>query len=166
MGNNACLSILTQDLSNKGNSHQTKFLPFLKQEAIVLRLYKITRMKIRTNLTAFLSVLGIFCFSFAFGQDDRLPDLDYGAGNNRENRVEPSPDGLSDVEVKNQRNTTTPSNNSSTPSPAIPRDTTEEVKPASKKPESKPKTDQDESVLNFNFLYYLIERFKLSDIVD
>lgn len=166
MGNNACLSILTQDLSNKGNSHQTKFLPFLKQEAIVLRLYNITRMKIRTNLTAFLSVLGIFCFSFAFGQDDRLPDLDYGAGNNRENRVEPSPDGLSDVEVKNQRNTTTPSNNSSTPSPAIPRDTTEEVKPASKKPESKPKTDQDESVLNFNFLYYLIERFKLSDIVD
>ncbi len=123
-------------------------------------------MKIRTNLTAFLSVLGIFCFSFAFGQDDRLPDLDYGAGNNRENRVEPSPDGLSDVEVKNQRNTTTPSNNSSTPSPATPRDNTEEVKPASKKPESKPKTDQDESVLNFNFLYYLIERFKLSDIVD
>ncbi|WKZ59506.1 MAG: hypothetical protein QY309_16790 [Cyclobacteriaceae bacterium] len=123
-------------------------------------------MKIRTNLTAFLSVLGIFCFSFAFGQDDRLPDLDYGAGNNRENRVEPSPDGLSDVEVKNQRNTTTPSNNSGTSSPAIPRDTTEEVKPASKKPESKPKTDQDESVLNFNFLYYLIERFKLSDIVD
>lgn len=166
MGNNACLSILTQDLSNKGNSHQTKFLPFLKQEAIVLRLYNITRMKIRTNLTAFLSVLGIFCFSFAFGQDDRLPDLDYGAGNNRENRVEPSPDGLSDVEVKNQRNTTTPSNNSGTPSPATPRDTTEEVKPASKKPESKPKTDQDESVLNFNFLYYLIERFKLSDIVD
>lgn len=166
MGNNACLSILTQDLSNKGNSHQTKFLPFLKQEAIVLRLYNITRMKIRTNLTAFLSILGIFCFSFAFGQDDRLPDLDYGAGNNRENRVEPSPDGLSDVEVKNQRNTTTPSNNSGTPSPAIPRDTTEEVKPASKKPESKPKTDQDESVLNFNFLYYLIERFKLSDIVD
>lgn len=166
MGNNACLSILTQDLSNKGNSHQTKFLPFLKQEAIVLRLYNITRMKIRTNLTAFLSVLGIFCFSFAFGQDDRLPDLDYGAGNNRENRVEPSPDGLSDVEVKNQRNTTTPSNNSGTSSPAIPRDTTEEVKPASKKPESKPKTDQDESVLNFNFLYYLIERFKLSDIVD
>lgn len=166
MGNNACLSILTQDLSNKVNSHQTKFLPFLKQEAIVLRLYNITRMKIRTNLTAFLSVLGIFCFSFAFGQDDRLPDLDYGAGNNRENRVEPSPDGLSDVEVKNQRNTTTPSNNSGTSSPAIPRDTTEEVKPASKKPESKPKTDQDESVLNFNFLYYLIERFKLSDIVD
>lgn len=153
-------------MSNKGNSHQTKFLPFLKQEAIVLRLYNITRMKIRTNLTAFLSVLGIFCFSFAFGQDDRLPDLDYGAGNNRENRVEPSPDGLSDVEVKNQRNTTTPSNNSSTPSPATPRDNTEEVKPASKKPESKPKTDQDESVLNFNFLYYLIERFKLSDIVD
>ncbi len=166
MGNNACLSILTQDLSNKGNSHQTKFLPFLKQEAIVLRLYNITRMKIRTNLTAFLSVLGIFCFSFAFGQDDRLPDLDYGAGNNRENRVEPSPDGLSDVEVKNQRNTTTPSNNSGTSSPATPRDTTEEVKPASKKPESKPKTDQDASVLNFNFLYYLIERFKLSDIVD
>lgn len=166
MGNNACLSILTQDLSNKGNSHQTKFLPFLKQEAIVLRLYNITRMKIRTNLTAFLSILGIFCFSFAFGQDDRLPDLDYGAGNNRENRVEPSPDGLNDVEVKNVRNTPAQSNTLGTTSPAVVRDTPDEAKPTAKKAESKPKTDQDESVLNFNFLYYLIERFKLSDIVD
>lgn len=148
--------------------HQTKFLPFLKQEAIVLRLYNITRMKIRTNLTAFLSVLGIFCFSHAFGQDDRLPDLDYGAGNNRENRVDPSPDGLTDIEVKNQRSTANPSNTSATsslPSTTV-RDTTQEVKPTAKKPESKPKTDQDESVLNFNFLYYLIERFKLADIVD
>ena len=145
--------------------HQTKFLPFLKQEAIVLRLYNITRMKIRTNLTAFLSVLGIFCFSHAYGQDDRLPDLDYGAGNNRENRVDPSPDGLSDVEVKNQKNTL-PSNTPATSPSATVRDTTQEVKPTTKKPESKPKTDQDESVLNFNFLYYLIERFKLADIVD
>ena len=166
MGNNACLSILTQDLSNKSNSHQTKFLPFLKPEAIVLRLNNIARMKIRTNLTALLSVLGIFCFSFAFGQDDRLPDLDYGAGNNRETRVEPSPDGLNDIEVKNVRNTSAPSNTSGTTSPALVRDNTDEVKPTAKKAESKSKTDQDQSVLNFNFLYYLIERFKLSDIVD
>ncbi|MBX2968923.1 MAG: hypothetical protein KF803_06105 [Cyclobacteriaceae bacterium] len=124
-------------------------------------------MKIRTNLTAFLSVLGIFCFSHAFGQDDRLPDLDYGAGNNRENRVEPSPDGLTDIEVKSQKNAPNPSNTSAPSSSSTTvRDTAQEAKPASKKPESKPKTDQDESVLNFNFLYYLIERFKLSDIVD
>lgn len=123
-------------------------------------------MKIRTNLTAFLSVLGIFCLSHAFGQDDRLPDLDYGAGNNRENRVEPSPDGLTDIEAKSQRNTPNPSNTSGTTFPATVRDNTEEVKSTSKKNESKPKTDQGDSVLNFNFLYYLIERFKLSDIVD
>lgn len=131
-------------------------------------MYNITRMKIRTNLTTFLSVLGIFCLSYAFGQDDRLPDLDYGAGNNRENRVEPSPDGLSDVELKaQQRNTTTTSSSSTTTAPTTAtRDNTQEAKPTNKKPESKPKNEQDASVLNFNFLYYLIERFKLSDIVD
>jgi hypothetical protein len=41
---------------------------------------------------------------------------------------------------------------------------TNPVKSAPKSP-NKPK-DDDDSVLSFNFLYYLIERYKLQDIMD
>ncbi|MDL5045827.1 hypothetical protein QQ054_07235 [Oscillatoria amoena NRMC-F 0135] len=117
-------------------------------------------MKIRTNLAILLSVLSIFCVSHAYGQDDRLPDLDYATGNRGE-RVETSPDGLSDVESRVLKG---PANSSST-SAVIARDTLQ-ARATPKRTDAKPKSDQDASVLNFNFLYYLIERFKLSDIVD
>lgn len=40
------------------------------------------------------------------------------------------------------------------------------VRPAApRKPESKNENPQDD-ILSFNFLYYIIQRFKLSDIVD
>lgn len=40
------------------------------------------------------------------------------------------------------------------------------VKPVTqRKPDSKNETPQDD-ILSFNFLYYIIQRFKLSDIVD
>ncbi|MBX2965022.1 MAG: hypothetical protein KF845_02665 [Cyclobacteriaceae bacterium] len=116
-------------------------------------------MKIRLNLAATLSVLGIFCFSFAFGQDDRMPDPDYG-GENKENRViNPSQDGINDLEIRNILR-----NPPGTPSTTS-RDSVQ-IRTTPKKPETKSKTDENASVLNFNFLYYLIERFKLSDLVD
>lgn len=40
------------------------------------------------------------------------------------------------------------------------------VKPAAaRKPDAKSENSQDD-ILSFNFLYYIIQRFKLSDIVD
>lgn len=40
------------------------------------------------------------------------------------------------------------------------------IKPAaSRKPDAKNENPQDD-ILSFNFLYYIIQRFKLSDIVD
>jgi hypothetical protein len=43
-----------------------------------------------------------------------------------------------------------------------------ETTPSAKttKPKSNPEKDEDEDALSFNFLYYIIQKFKYSDIVD
>lgn len=40
------------------------------------------------------------------------------------------------------------------------------AKPKSKSPDSKSPSKQEEDALSFNFLYYIIQKFKISDIVD
>lgn len=107
-------------------------------------------MKISKNLAAFLFLLGIFCSAAALGQDDRLPDLDSGT---KEHRFDPATDVLPETDLKVTK-------------PIVaPRDSVS-AKPSIKKAEGKPKPEENTSVLSFNFLYYLLERFKLSDIVD
>ena len=109
-------------------------------------------MRIRKNLTAILFTLGILYSGVALAQDDRIPDLDFGNGQ-KEQRFDPTTDILPESDVKNNK-------------PAvIPRDTLS-LKPAAKKADGKAKPDESTSVLSFNFLYYLLERYKLSDIVD
>lgn len=140
-------------MSNYPTGCQTKYLPFSKQESKVLRLIDITGMKISKNLAAILFTLCILCSGVvAFAQDDRIPDLDSGNGL-RDNRFDPSTDVLPESDVKSIKPT------------VIPRDTIS-LKPGVKKPDPKAKPEENSSVLSFNFLYYLIERFKLSDIVD
>ncbi len=108
-------------------------------------------MKISPNIYVILLFLGIIGINSAFSQDDRLPDLDSGS---KEVRTEGTVDLLPEGEFKPTK--------SSVPS----RDSLQ-IKQITKKPESKPKSpDENASVLGFNFLYYLIERYKLSDIVD
>ena len=45
---------------------------------------------------------------------------------------------------------------------------TKEATPSAKttRPKSNPEKDEDEDALSFNFLYYIIQKFKYSDIVD
>lgn len=47
-----------------------------------------------------------------------------------------------------------PKRNVYKPSPVVPKD------------ESKPKNQSDDSILSFNFLYYLIQKYKMQDIID
>jgi len=56
---------------------------------------------------------------------------------------------------------------SKTPPPVIPaqQKKTEKVSSTPKPPVKQGKT-QDDSILSFNFLYYIIEKYKLQDIVD
>lgn len=43
---------------------------------------------------------------------------------------------------------------------------TTQSKSKSKSPDSKTPSKQEEDALSFNFLYYIIQKFKISDIVD
>jgi virulence-associated protein VagC len=104
-------------------------------------------MKNRFDLAVFLVIMALFGFSSAMAQEDRLPDLD--SGTKEASSIEIYPEG----DNKIIRPVT------------VNRDSLQ-VKPAiNRKTEGKGK-DENPSVLSFNFLYYLIERYKLSDIVD
>lgn len=108
-------------------------------------------MKISPNIYVILVILGIISVNPAISQDDRIPDLDSGS---KEIRTESTIDLLPEGEFKQSKST------------FASRDSVQ-IKQILKKPESKPKSpDENTSVLGFNFLYYLIERYKLSDIVD
>lgn len=108
-------------------------------------------MKISPNIYVILLFFGIISINSAFSQDDRLPDLDSGS---KEVRTEGTMDILPEGEFKPTKS-------------SIPARDSLQIKHIPKKPESKLKsTDDNASVLGFNFLYYLLERYKLSDIVD
>jgi hypothetical protein len=108
-------------------------------------------MKVSHNIYVILLILGGISVNSAFAQDDRLPDLDSGG---RDLRTESTLELLPEGENKQAK------------SSFVLRDSVQ-IKQISKKPEPKTKSpDENSSVLGFNFLYYLIERYKLSDIVD
>lgn len=108
-------------------------------------------MKISPNIYAIVLFFGVISVNSAYSQDDRLPDLDSGS---KELRSEGATELLMEGEFKQPKSSLSV------------RDSVQ-IKQISKKPESKAKSpDENASVLGFNFLYYLIERYKLSDIVD
>jgi hypothetical protein len=106
-----------------------------------------------------------------YGQDTGTPLYDpYDPDMDRErDRIMYSPGETDPVNAKS------PSNSTVTNSPAAPKDSAavstrpvqRNVKPASEPPKntSKPK-GEDDSILSFNFLYYIIQKYKLQDIVD
>jgi hypothetical protein len=106
-----------------------------------------SRMKNRFDLAAFLVIIALFGFGSVLAQDDRLPDLDSGV--KEASTVEIYPEG----ENKITRPVT------------VNRDSLQAKPAINRKPEGRGK-EENPSVLSFNFLYYLIERYKLSDIVD
>ena len=101
-------------------------------------------MRNRLTFSSLLFILGILGYSNAFSQDDRIPDLDQSISNNSELLLEGELKITKPIQVSSD---------------------TVIVKPTVKKAD-KGKPDENKSVLSFNFLYYLIERYKLADIVD
>jgi hypothetical protein len=78
-----------------------------------------------------------------------------------------SPSGVENPETRLNKNSTAPV----TQEPAAIRESElKNAKPAVKMAEKSPKEDEkvqkEEDPLSFNFLYYIIEKFKLSDIVE
>ncbi len=106
-------------------------------------------MKIASTLLLTFLLATVVQLQTVHAQDDRMPDLDSGI---RESRPESSPEVLPEADLRAFK-----------PS-SVNRDSVQ-VKPSVKRNDPKARSE-DSSVLSFNFLYYLIERFKLSDIVD
>ena len=106
-------------------------------------------MKKGAALFPILFIICFFGFHAVFSQDDRMPDSELIQ---KENRSESSLDLLLEGESKIVK-------------PVMQYRDSTQLKTTSKKPD-KGKPDENASVLSFNFLYYLIERYKLADIID
>ena len=65
----------------------------------------------------------------------------------------------------NSGDSITTSNTQST-QPAVPKIKTEKQAPTPKPTVEKQSKEEDESILSFNFLYYIIEKYKLQDIIE
>lgn len=101
-------------------------------------------MKNRFNLSVFLMILAFLAFGSVMAQDDRLPVPDLDSGIKETTYPEVYPEGENKIVRPVMVN-----RDSIQLKPVVPR-----------------KDKENASVLSFNFLYYLIERYKLSDIVD
>lgn len=106
-------------------------------------------MKNKLSVTCFLLLITVLGYSSLYAQDDRLPEMEL----NREIRPDVNTEILTEGESKIIK-------------PFITSRDSVQTKSIQKKPDNKSKSDDNKSVLSFNFLYYLIERYKLSDIVD
>lgn len=104
------------------------------------------------NSRLLISALVLFAaglYTTASAQEDRMPDLESG----REMRYDPPSTLDTEDDTKGLK-------------PAVQARDSVYQRPAQRRPDTKGKQDDNPSVLGFNFLYYLIERYKLSDIVD
>lgn len=118
-------------------------------------------MKQSLHLT-FFTLLVLFAGNAAYAQESGSASFEnYDTENLVErDRMLPSSGGSGDPPgpaVKPQRDSSqlrAPKRNVYKPSPVVPKD------------ESKPKTQSDDSILSFNFLYYLIQKYKMQDIMD
>lgn len=113
-------------------------------------------------ITFFLAVLtpaGIFAVN---GQDASYPIPDsYDAEADREReRIMYSP-GEADALLNNKVQVSLPNDSTQTF-----RSSRVKSQPEAPKNSAKPSSQEDDSILSFNFLYYLFERYKMQDIVD
>lgn len=78
-----------------------------------------------------------------------------------------SPGGEGEVRFRSASSSATrESETTNTPLPATVKLKTEKSAPSPAKPAADKAQKQDDSILSFNFLYYIIEKYKLSDIID
>lgn len=125
-------------------------------------------MKIKLHYIFILS--GILSVAFipaasaqeADEQEYEVPDVDrekmlYSPGGEGENRTKLSPP-VSTTLKDSIATTRTPS--------VLPSRGRQETAPKNPEKQLAPKEEDPDSILSFNFLYYIIEKYKLQDIVD
>ena len=118
-------------------------------------------MRLKPFNIAFLGIVFTLAFAVsAYAQEDR-GQSDFEASS-RELRTDPDPT-LSESESRSTKTTLSPS-----ASREAARDTTVhiQVKPVKPLKTTEKHHQKEEDPLSFNFLYYIIEKFKLSDMIE
>lgn len=127
-------------------------------------------MKLKSNyITPFATVVFTMLLPFgALAQEDKF-NLDAEIAIKEPVRQDQeSPSGIDSPENRSGRNSITPSSQE----PAAVRDSELKTVKAVVKTTEKPQKDEEkvqkkeEDPLSFNFLYYIIEKFKFSDIIE
>jgi hypothetical protein len=124
-------------------------------------IYHLSPARMKNSLHFTLLVLLLFTAGSAFAQESGSPSFENYDSENLVERDRMVPSGGSvdppKSVVRPQRDTAqvkAPKRNVFKPSPVVPID------------ESKPKQQGDDSILSFNFLYYLIQKYKMQDILE
>ena len=132
-------------------------------------------MKIGLRHILILSCIAIMVFAkSAVAQESSLPEneyIDVERDKYERERIISSPGEGSDFRYYPRTSTTTPTvtkdsveSKPATPAPVV---TNQKPKIAPVKPQEKvPVKPEDDSILSYNFLYYIIQKYKLQDIVD
>jgi hypothetical protein len=141
------------------------------------------KSRLHRFLTLFFMAMLVITGS-AFSQDSGMPQIDVvnnsGGGDEHDYGIEKETVMYSPGEIDTRftsggsASTTLPergdSVNSSTstavPSVPIPKIKIEKQAPVTKPTVEKQSMEEDDSILSFNFLYYIIQKYKLQDIVD
>jgi hypothetical protein len=126
-------------------------------------------MKNRLHHILILACIATAAFATeSYGQDSGIPD--YEMSDNDRDKMLYSPGGEGELRPRYPATVTTAPKDSASFNRAatVPPARLKPEQPPAKSPENKqqpPKPD-DDSILSFNFLYYIIQKYKLQDIID
>lgn len=125
-------------------------------------------MKNRFHHILILTCMALAAFATAsYGQDSGIPD--YEMTDHERDKMLYSPGGEGElrprypVTVNNAAKDSASVIRTVPPPPARIKSEPSLTKPTEKQP---PQKQDDDSVLSFNFLYYIIQKYKLQDIID
>jgi hypothetical protein len=110
-----------------------------------------------------LIITGVSLLSFAsFAQEEGLPSYELQDANNQELNVNNEDKALIyEQDIKSSKNTPSESHQNTPTAPAKVKNSD-----SNKSSSNSATTKEGEDALSFNFLYYIIQKYKSSDIID
>jgi len=121
-------------------------------------------MKIKVHhaiLTIFVAVFSGAAITSAYAQDASYPALESVEPENDHGRERVVYGGEGDPMLNNKIHVPVVTSRDS-----VIAKPTRTVKSDAAKPSAKPASQEDDSILSFNFLYYIFEKYKMQDVVD
>ena len=120
-------------------------------------------MKIQVHhaiLTIFFAIVLCAASQTAYAQDASYPAVESNFSEGERGRERVIYGGEGDPMLNNKIHVPVASRDSVVVRP------TKTAKSETPKPSGKPASQEDDSILSFNFLYYIFEKYKMQDVVD